>query len=133
MFIKHDNLLEEITYQDILIKIYSLKKLISEKKKINIDEIHILKVDSGLECYDNNDFISCDMTLHIKIIKNRCSVCLKKSATIVGDCQYCLCKYCLNHRLPEVHKCPEMDSCRKESFDKNYNTVISQKCVATMI
>lgn len=133
MIIKHDNSVENIDWQDTTIKVYDLKKLIVEKKNIPIDEIHILKNTEGNECYDNNACLTNDCTVNLKIVKNRCPICLKKSATIVGDCKYCLCKYCPSHRLPEVHKCPGMSVCKKESFDKNHNTVMSQKCVAAKI
>ena len=131
MIINYNDSVEQLDCSSDIIQIYSLKLLLSKKKNISIDEIHVLK--SNNECYDNNEYINGDLNIQLKIIKNRCSICLKKSATIVGDCKYCECKYCPNHRLPEVHKCPKMETCKKESFDKNYNTVISQKCVASMV
>jgi len=131
MFIKTNDMIEQLECSNDKIYIYNLKLLISKKKNISIDEIHVLK--SNNDCYDNNELIHGNSTVELKIIKNRCSICLKKSATIVGDCKYCECKYCPHHRLPEVHKCPKMDTCKKESFDKNYNTVITQKCVASMV
>ena len=131
MIINYNDSVEQLDCSSDIIQIYSLKLLLSKKKNISIDEIHVLK--SNNECYDNNEYINSHLNIQLKIIKNRCSICLKKSATIVGDCKYCECKYCPHHRLPEVHKCPKMETCKKESFDKNYNTVISQKCVASMV
>jgi len=130
MKVSHDNTVLEIECVDN-IQIYNLKLLISKKINIPVDEIHIIK--NSKDYYDNTEYINGDMLIELKIIKNRCAICLKKAAIIVGDCKFCECKYCSNHRLPEVHKCPKMETCKKESFDTNYKTVISQKCVASMV
>ena len=132
LLIHSNNTTEHIEITPLVVSIYELKKMIATQKKLPIDEIHILKDITGNDCYDNNDNIT-ESSVVLKLVKNRCQVCLKKSASIVGDCKYCNCKYCLTHRLPETHKCPCLTDCKKESFDKNYNTVISQKCVASQI
>jgi hypothetical protein len=123
--------------------IYELKKAISTRKKIGIDQIHILSKEAssngdnipetsstGLK---NTDTIQGLDQVILKIVKNRCSVCLRKSAPIVGDCAYCKCAYCAHHRLPEVHLCPCLSDCKKEHFDKNFKTVMEQKCVASQL
>ena len=134
MLLIHSNsTIETIDITTTVVSIYDLKKIIATQKKLPIDEIHILKDISTNDCYENSYNISSDSSVGLKLVKNRCQVCLKKSATIVGDCKFCDCKYCLTHRLPEIHKCPGLIDCKKESFDKNYKTVISQKCVASQI
>ena len=117
--------------------IYELKKAISNQKKIGIDQIHILQNDSSNpetnSGFKNTDSIYGLDQVILKIVKNRCSVCMRKSAPIVGDCSYCKCAYCPTHRLPEVHLCPCLSDCKKEHFDKNFKTVMEQKCVASQI
>jgi len=120
--------------------IYDLKKVISSKisskKQIGIDEIHLIRNEpstSGAGGFKNTDPVHGIEQVILKIIKNRCSVCLRKSAPIVGDCTYCRCAYCLEHRLPETHHCPCLADCQKAHFDKNFKTVMEQKCVASQI
>lgn len=113
--------------------IYDLKKVISSKKKIGIDEIHLIPNESSTTGLKNTDPVQGIETVVLKIIKNRCSVCSRKSAPIVGDCTYCRCAYCPEHRLPETHQCPCLTDCKKAHFDKNFKTVMEQKCVASQI
>ena len=113
------------------IKIYQLRKLIQEKKNIPIQEIHIIKADQIY--YQNHEIIDNSQSLTIRQIKNRCPVCQQKSATIVGNCRYCQLNYCSAHRLPESHLCPNMEDCKRQSFEKNSHTVLSGKCVALKI
>ena len=107
--------------------IYSLKNQISIELKRPIDEIHI--TDSQGEYLKNE--IECESIsgdIFIKCIKNRCAHCQAKSAPIIGDCKYCKMKYCGSHRLPEAHKCPNLDTCRIQSFKRNSDLVMSQRC-----
>ncbi|TPX37600.1 hypothetical protein SmJEL517_g00751 [Synchytrium microbalum] len=52
--------------------------------------------------------------------KNKCAVegCIERPVKIIGDCRYCLNKYCSKHRLPEAHVCSGLQTCRDESVAK---------------
>ena len=65
----------------------------------------------------------------------RCAVegCTDKVAKIIGDCRYCSSSYCSRHRLPEAHTCKNIQSCREESFSKNSNKLLGEKCVADKV
>ena len=68
-------------------------------------------------------------------IKSRCAFpdCKKKCAPIVGDCKYCLSKFCSTHRLPEEHNCSQMAQCKQFSFNANQNKLMAEKCVAAKV
>jgi len=38
--------------------------------------------------------------------------CKKKAAEYTGLCSLCKGKYCMNHRLPEEHRCPYLEMAR---------------------
>ena len=130
MFIQLGNELENLDVSD-RISIYELKRLIQDKKNIPIAEIHILKAE-GLY-YQNMEVIDGNSRVTIKQIKNRCPVCQTKAAAIIGNCKFCCLNYCAGHRLPETHTCPNLKDCKKQSFEKNSQLVMSQKCVALKI
>ncbi|OIR58099.1 MAG: AN1-type zinc finger protein [Amphiamblys sp. WSBS2006] len=56
--------------------------------------------------------------------------CVKRVAKIIGQCRYCGCCFCSSHRLPESHSCTDLETCRAESFDKNTDRRMEEKCVA---
>jgi len=113
------------------VSIYDVKKLIVDRKNIPLDEIHILKYDNIY--YQNKDLVDNNSVLQVKKMKNRCPICIGKSATIIGYCKFCCLNYCASHRLPETHQCPNMADCKKQSFAENSQRVMSQKCVALKI
>ena len=41
------------------------------------------------------------------------------------DCKFCKNSFCGNHRLPEMHKCPNLDDCKKKAFDDNTQKLTS--------
>ncbi|PQE19155.1 an1-type zinc finger protein [Rutstroemia sp. NJR-2017a BBW] len=45
--------------------------------------------------------------------------CKDKALPIVGDCGFCNKNFCGKHRLLEDHKCDGLESCRKESHERN--------------
>jgi len=57
--------------------------------------------------------------------------CKNKPVLIVGDCKFCMSKFCNKHRLPEDHVCPQMQSCRDQSFMKNKLKLEGERCVAS--
>lgn len=56
--------------------------------------------------------------------------CSKRSVVIIGDCKFCLEKFCSSHRLVEDHLCSATASCKQASFDKNASKLLREKCVA---
>jgi len=57
--------------------------------------------------------------------------CKRKQSRIIGDCAYCKSSFCTNHRLPEDHVCPDIDTCRKQQFDKNGDELMKNKIKPT--
>jgi predicted nucleic acid binding AN1-type Zn finger protein len=53
-------------------------------------------------------------------------MCKLKRAMIIGDCAYCALKYCAQHRLPEMHKCSNLDACCKNAKKENSDRLASQ-------
>jgi len=66
---------------------------------------------------------------------NRCwyENCTKKPALGIGDCKFCLQKYCAQHRLPETHSCANLQDCRQASFDKNKEKLMKEKCIGVKV
>ena len=52
--------------------------------------------------------------------------CKNKRAPIIGDCCYCSLNYCTQHRLPELHKCDNLDACCKKAQKENSDRLKSQ-------
>jgi predicted nucleic acid binding AN1-type Zn finger protein len=44
--------------------------------------------------------------------------CYQRAALVVGVCKYCQNSHCLKHRLPEEHKCNNMQECKDEAKEK---------------
>jgi len=49
---------------------------------------------------------------------------------IVGDCGFCGGHFCGKHRLLESHNCPNLEDCKKESYEQNANKLIAERTVA---
>lgn len=116
--------------------IYELKSIISKNLNIEFDSIFLYNADEDIErrkIYQNTDEIDKIQEILYKILKNSCNVCGSKATLITGDCNYCKCKYCNIHRLPESHKCACMNDIKKGSYNDNLNRVMNGKCVATMV
>jgi len=66
---------------------------------------------------------------------NKCCFgdCSKRPAVGVGDCRFCAAKYCTQHRLPEAHACQNLQDCKKQSFDKNKEKLMREKCVGLKV
>lgn len=117
--------------------IYDLKNYLCTNLNQPLKNIHILKTNNKCDYIKNSEnifsIISTTEKIYYIIIKNKCALCSSKSATIVGDCKFCNCSYCLNHRLPEDHKCINLNVCRENSYNLNKNKVLSEKCVASKV
>lgn len=67
--------------------------------------------------------------------KTKCFVsdCSSRVAMLIGDCKYCKEKFCGFHRLPESHKCSNMNGCKQEHFERNQKKVMDNKCVGNKL
>ena len=116
--------------------IYDLKTNISKLLNIEIDTIFLYTSNSPNDekrICQNTENIDKIEEIFYKILKNSCNVCSVKATMITGDCNFCKCKYCNIHRLPESHKCACIQAIKKDSFNDNYSRVMNGKCVAAQI
>ncbi|ORX97774.1 hypothetical protein K493DRAFT_313932 [Basidiobolus meristosporus CBS 931.73] len=65
----------------------------------------------------------------------KCSVpnCHDRAVRIIGECRYCEHKFCGKHRLPEAHVCPNLTTCKQNSFERYADRLLSEKCVASKV
>ncbi|ORX93624.1 AN1 zinc finger protein [Basidiobolus meristosporus CBS 931.73] len=65
----------------------------------------------------------------------RCTVpnCSSRAIRIVGECRYCENKFCGQHRIPETHACPNLITCKQNSFRIYADRLLSEKCVASKV
>ena len=116
--------------------IYDLKTAISKVLNIDIDTIFLYSTNEqnvDRHIYQNIEQINNINEIFYKVLKNSCNVCSAKATMITGDCNFCKCKYCNIHRLPETHKCACIQAIKKDSFNDNYSRVMNGKCVAAQI
>jgi hypothetical protein len=115
--------------------IYELKQYIAEKTNNELHNIHFLNnssyFDNSMLIINTNYYIN--NSIYFINTKSKCATCGAKYAKIIGDCKFCKCKFCLNHRLPETHNCINMNICKNKAFNNNSNKVMSEKCVASKI
>merc|ERR1712196_604447 len=45
--------------------------------------------------------------------------CKGRVVAMIGTCKWCQQNFCQEHRLPEAHACPGIESCKQASFDIN--------------
>lgn len=64
--------------------------------------------------------------------KLRCSAqdCREPVQKIVGDCGFCGGCFCGKHRLLEDHRCGGLESCKKESYERNAAQLNSERTIA---
>lgn len=64
--------------------------------------------------------------------KVRCGfkTCKDAAQRIVGDCGFCSGHFCGKHRLLEDHKCPGLEDCKKESYERNAERLEKERTVA---
>jgi hypothetical protein len=56
--------------------------------------------------------------------------CTQQIQRIVGECGFCGGKFCSKHRLLESHACPNLEDCKKESYEQNASKLIAERTVA---
>jgi predicted nucleic acid binding AN1-type Zn finger protein len=59
--------------------------------------------------------------------------CSRKTVEVVGECKFCKNRFCLKHRLVELHECPFMESCIQQAKNKNENILLRNKCTSIKI
>jgi len=59
--------------------------------------------------------------------------CSKRIAEIVGECKFCQLKFCLGHRLVELHQCTFIKSCIDQATRKNENMLLKNKCTSSKV
>ena len=66
---------------------------------------------------------------------SKCSYgdCKTKVALVVGDCKYCIKRFCMKHSLPEQHQCHNIELCKRIAIDRNSAELLKFKCVGNKI
>ena len=64
---------------------------------------------------------------------NQGEKCCEKISIIVGKCNYCEKVFCLTHRYPEAHNCPNLEKLKEKKHNINTNNLLNQKCKEVQI
>ncbi|KAF6230276.1 hypothetical protein HO133_004616 [Letharia lupina] len=103
---------------------------------------HLTSADasSGTSTTPISDLLPPSSTLHMalpirggmptKKIKCTFKDCKDGAQRIVGDCSFCQGHFCGKHRMLEDHKCSGLEDCKKESHERNADTLNTQRTVA---
>jgi len=75
------------------------------------------------------------LTLRVQSTANKCKHegCTRRVAPIYGNCKFCSQNFCAQYRLPETHSCSNLKDCRQQSFEKNKEKLMKEKCVAVKV
>eukprot|EP01103_Thecamoeba_quadrilineata_P005166 TRINITY_DN149_c0_g1_i2.p1 TRINITY_DN149_c0_g1~~TRINITY_DN149_c0_g1_i2.p1 ORF type:complete len:143 (+),score=17.97 TRINITY_DN149_c0_g1_i2:82-510(+) len=114
-------------------KLFEFEGLSIDQQIVYLDEKPLDDLEATLADYHLADSVT--LTLKSKKVVNKCSYtgCPKRPALIVGDCRYCAKRHCAQHRLPETHNCLNLQDCRQQSYDKNKEKLMREKCVGVKV
>ncbi|KXS13559.1 hypothetical protein M427DRAFT_58597 [Gonapodya prolifera JEL478] len=59
--------------------------------------------------------------------------CQNRVVKIVGLCRYCAGNFCGTHRLPELHACAQLDSCRAAAHSRLGEKLMREKTVGVKV
>jgi len=71
--------------------------------------------------------------------KNKCPCvingenCTKQPSLAIGYCKWCDITFCSSCRMPEVHKCPNLDKLKECKKQQNSNQLNNHKCHASQL
>jgi len=60
----------------------------------------------------------------------KCQSCKKKCGICTFKCKYCDNNFCTSCRMPEIHKCENMESCKQEQTDRLKFRLMKDKTTA---
>lgn len=98
----------------------------AQKEAVATTVAAIKKVKKSNKCAHSHTAKTADGT----VTKVNCTLA---PAKIVGDCRYCLKKFCAKHRLPEAHACAGINECREIACKKLGDRLLGEKCVGSKV
>jgi hypothetical protein len=125
-----------ISFVDELpIRVYDIKvALASALQNTHISTLFIYTSPESEKHLDASSLWDTQQSIvYYNSIQNRCTTCFKRAAPLIGDCNFCMSKFCAMHRLPESHTCACMNQCKQQQYETNRDTLMRNKCVASQI
>lgn len=117
------------------IRVYDIKvALTSNLQNTHISSLFLYTTPETEKHLDASSLWDIQQTVvYYNSIQNRCATCFKRAAPLIGDCNFCMSKFCAMHRLPESHTCACMNQCKQQQYETNRDTLMRNKCVASQI
>ena len=117
------------------IRVYDIKvALTSNLQNTHISSLFLYTTPETEKHLDASSLWDIQQTVvYYNSIHNRCATCFKRAAPLIGDCNFCMSKFCAMHRLPESHTCACMNQCKQQQYETNRDTLMRNKCVASQI